>query len=235
MSRTQPADTAGPVVRLDTLEALRTFDTPTLANAIETFDVRPRDEGFASFEIKCLFPELAPLVGFAATATFRARGFSGNVGQPALWAHAREIGHPSVIVCEDLDEPKGHGALWGEVNANIFTALGSVGAITDGCVRDLDEARAIGFQFFARGACVSHGYLRVEDVGVPVTVGGLVVHPGDLLHADQHGVLCIPPETAEPLVEAARALVGREQRLIEWVRSADFDPDRLGEMKASLH
>lgn len=216
------------------LEALRPYDTPTMANAIETFDIRPRDEGFASIEVRCMFPELGPMVGYAATATIRARG-KGPDDQSPLWAHVQTVPGPRVVVVQDLDEPPAHGSLWGEVNANVFTALGCVGAITDGSVRDLKEVRELGFHFFARGAGVSHAYVRVESAGEPVTIGGLRVAPGDLVHADQHGVLLIPAEIAAELPAAADRIIEREQTFIRWLRSPDFDPARLAEMRRVKH
>jgi 4-hydroxy-4-methyl-2-oxoglutarate aldolase len=216
------------------LESLRRYDTPTLANAIEELQVRPRDEGFAGLEVRCMFPELGVMVGHAATATIRARG-QGHGDQSPLWSHVRSIRAPRVVVVQDLDQPPAHGALWGEVNASIFQALGCVGAVTDGSVRDLDEARGIGFHFFARGAGVSHAYVRVESVGEPVQVGGLTVRPGDLIHADQHGVLLVPEEIAAELPAAADRVMEREQTFLRWVRSPDFDPDRLAEMRRVRH
>jgi regulator of RNase E activity RraA len=218
----------------EVLEALRRYDTPTLANAIEEFDVRPRDEGFANTEVRCMFPELGVMVGYAATATIRARG-AGQGDQAALWSHVRSCPAPRVVVVQDLDDPPAHGALWGEVNASVFQALGCTGAVTDGSVRDLDEVRGIGFHFFARGAGVSHAYVRVESVGKPVRVGGLVVAPGDLIHADQHGVLLVPHEIAAELPAAADRVIEREQTFLRWVRSPDFDPDRLAEMRRARH
>ena len=134
----------------------------------------------------------------------------------------------------DLDEQPAHGALWGEVMATTFTALGCLGTVTDGSVRDLDEARAIGFRFFARAVSVSHGYARVERVGEPVTVGGVTVSPGDLLHADQHGVLLIPAEIAAELPAAADRVIAAEQEYIAWVRSPEFDPELLAERRAKM-
>jgi 4-hydroxy-4-methyl-2-oxoglutarate aldolase len=212
------------------LEALRGYDTPTLSNAIESFDLRPRDQGFAGMEVRCMFPELGVMVGYAATATIRTRG-PGEADQAALWALVRELPEPRVVVIQDLDDPPGHGAFWGEVQANVFRALGCVGAVTDGSVRDLDEVRRLGFHFFARGPAVSHAYVRLESVGGTVTVGGLPVRPGDLLHADQHGVLLVPHRIAADLPAAADAVVEREQTLIRWLRSPDFDPSRLAEMR----
>jgi regulator of RNase E activity RraA len=217
------------------LEALRRFDSPTLSNAIETFSIRPRDEGYMSMDVRCLFPELRPLVGYAATATIRARGRSAHGDQTALYQHVREVPRPCVVVVQDLDEPPGGGSLWGEVNATIFGALGCAGCVTDGCVRDLKEARAMGFQFFARGPGVSHAYVRVETAGEPVTVGGLRVIPGDLIHADQHGVLLIPREIAAELPAAADRVVATEQSLLSWVRSSDFNADELIERRRVQH
>jgi regulator of RNase E activity RraA len=183
-----------------------------------------------------MFPELGRMVGYAATATIVARGAPGpdwaGVGNTGLYAYVRTIPAPRVVVVKDLDNPKAHGSLWGEVHATIFGALGCVGCVTDGSVRDLDEARAMGFHFFAAGPSVSHAYVRVETVGDPVEIGGLEVAPGDLLHADQHGVLKVPPEIAAELPAAADRVIETEQALLRWVRSDEFDPDRLAEMRA---
>lgn len=220
----------------DLTQALARYDSPTLANAIETFERRPRDVGFADSRIRCMFPELGRMVGYAATATILARGEPGpdwaGAGNDSLYAHVRTIRAPRIVVVKDLDEPPAHGSLWGEVHATIFGALGCVGCITDGAVRDLDEARGLGFHFFAAGPSVSHAYVRVETVGEPVEIGGLAVAPGDLLHADQHGVLKIPLEIAAELPAAADRVTQREQALLRWVRSDQFDPDLLPEMRA---
>jgi 4-hydroxy-4-methyl-2-oxoglutarate aldolase len=211
------------------LDELRRYDTPTLANAIETFEVRPRDQGYASHEIRSMFPDMGVMVGYAATATIRARGI-GPVHHPErLWTHVRSVPGPCVVVVQDLDDPPACGALWGEVMATTFHALGCEGVVTDGCVRDLDEVRAVGFQFFARAVGVSHAYVRTETVGEAVTVGGLDVHPGDLLHADKHGVLLIPSEIASELPAAADRVIAREQNFLEWVRSPEFAPERIAE------
>jgi regulator of RNase E activity RraA len=220
----------------DLLAALARYDAPTLANAIETFDMQPRDVGFADSRIRCMFPELGRMVGYAATATIVARGAPdpdwAGAGNFALYDHVRTVPAPRIVVVKDLDDPPAHGSLWGEVHATIFGALGCVGCVTDGAVRDLDEARRMGFHFFAAGPSVSHAYVRVETVGEPIEIGGLLVAPGDLLHADQHGVLKIPLEIAAELPAAADRVIETEQALLRWVRSDDFDPDRLAEMRA---
>jgi regulator of RNase E activity RraA len=137
------------------LQSLARYDSPTLANAIETFNIQPRDVGFADSRVKCMFPELGRMVGYAATATIVARsaprpGWAG-AGNDALYKHVRTIRAPGIVVVKDLDDPPAHGALWGEVHATILRALGCVGCVTDGAVRDLDEARRTGFHFFAAG------------------------------------------------------------------------------------
>jgi regulator of RNase E activity RraA len=219
----------------DVLEQLKRYDSCTLSNAIEGFDVRPRDEGFMSHEIRCVFPDLGPMVGFAATATMRARGKATGGNQDPLYAHTQQVPGPRVLVVQDLDEPAAVGALIGEVQANIFTKLGCVGCVTDGGVRDLKEVHALGFQYFARGVVVSHGYVRVEEAGRQVRVGGLEVQPGDVIFGDQHGVLLIPADIAAELPRAADEIIEREQNLIRWVRSEDFSLDRLAEMRRVRH
>lgn len=188
-----------------------------------------------SMDVRCLFPELGPMVGYAATGTIRARGQSARGDQTALYQHIREVPGPRVVVVQDVDEPPGHGSLWGEVNATIFAALGCAGCVTNGCVRDLKEARAMGFHFFARGPGVSHAYVRVESAGRPVTVGGLRVSPRDLIHADQHGVLLIPREIAGELSAAAERVIAAEQSLLRWIRSSEFDADELIQRRRVQH
>ena len=208
----------------DLLRALARYDSPTLANAIETFDMQSRDLGFADNRIKCMFPELGRMVGYAATATIVARGAPvpdwAGAGNNALYSYVRTIPAPRVVVVKDLDDPPAHGSLWGEVHATIFQALGCAGCVTDGSVRDLDEARGMGFHFFASGPSVSHAYVRVETIGEPVEIGGLEI------------ALKIPPEIAAELPAAADRVIETEQALLRWVRSDEFDPDRLPEMRA---
>ncbi len=206
-----------------------------MSNAIETFEVRPRDEGYMSMEIRCVFPDLGPMVGYAATGTIRARGRRAKQEQTALYQHVRLVPGPRVVIVEDRDDPPGHGSLWGEVNATIFGALGCIGCVTNGCVRDLKEARGMGFHFFASGPGGSHSYVRVESAGQPVTVGGLRVSPGDLIHADLHGVLLIPHKIAAELPAAAERVIGTEQDLLLWVRSPEFDADEMIERRRVKH
>ncbi len=199
------------------LDELRRISSPTIANAIETFNVRPRSAGFVSHDIVCRFPRLGVMVGYAVTALIRAEQppLEGHrAAESAWWDHVAQSPGPRVVVMQDIDEPRGVGAYWGEVQANIHKALGCVGVVTDGTVRDLSEAEALGFHFFSAHVSVSHAYVHMVDFGLPVKVGGLVIRPGDLLHGDQHGVIVTPPEIAAQIPEAAARIEARERTMI---------------------
>jgi regulator of RNase E activity RraA len=201
-----------------------------VANAIETFDARPRTAGYMSSELRALFPELGPLVGHAVTALVRAEAPPLDGHRASLfgyWDFIRTIPEPRVIVIHDLDEPRGQGSQWGEVQANIHRALGCAGVITDGSVRDLDEVRALGFQFVAAHVSVSHAYVHLVDFGLPVKVGGLWVKSGDLVHADQHGVVTIPSDLAGRLPDAVARIEALERRIISLCQSPEFSAERL--------
>ena len=218
------------------LAALARYDSPTLSNAIETFDVRNRDEGYTSHEIHCLFPDLPAVVGLAATVAVRSHEPPLNALEPAqLWKHVQSVAGPRILVAQDLDDPNGSGAMWGEVQATIFKALGCLAIATDGVVRDLSEVRGMGMQLYAAGITVSHAYAHFESAGHGVSIGGLVVRPGDLLHADRHGILLIPADIADKVPAAADKIIATEQKLIGWIRSSDFDPKRLDEMRRVEH
>ena len=214
----------------DQLAALRAWPSPAVANAIETFDIRSRAYGFMTPDILCRFPDMEPIVGYAATCKIRASIPPGDDPEtqsaPDWWAHIESIPEPRIIVIQDLDQPP-IGSFWGEVNGNIHKALGGIGLITDGGVRDLDEVEELGFQFFSREILVSHAYVHIVEIGQPVTVGGLTVSPGDLLHGDKHGVVQIPHDIAPRVADAAQAVEDRERVIINYAKSADFTREGL--------
>lgn len=216
------------------LEALRKITTPTVSNAIETFDVRPRNEGFMDSSVRCILPELGTMVGYACTATIRAREQEASLPPWDMWEAVRQVPEPRVVVIQDLDAPQPVGSFWGEVNGNTYKALGCVATVTNGGVRDLDEVREMGFHFFASCVLVSHAYVHLVDIGVPVQVGGITVRPGDLIHGDQHGVLVIPPEIARDIPKAAAEVERRERRIIALCQSPDFSPEKLRELYMQL-
>src|SRR2546428_4474421 len=212
------------------IAALRVLSSPSIANAIETFKVRPREAGKVSSECRAVVPDLGPVVGSAVTALIRAEHPAAQQRRASIfswWDYIQTIPAPRIVVVHDLDQPQGQGAFWGEVQANIHKALGCVGVVTDGSVRDLDEVRRLGFQFCAARVSVSHANVRLVDFGIPVKVGGVWINPGDLLHGDQHGVVVIPHEIAERIPEAAERVAADEQRIIQACRPEGFTVERF--------
>jgi 4-hydroxy-4-methyl-2-oxoglutarate aldolase len=215
------------------IEALKKITSPSVANAIETFKVRPREQGNVASSIRALFPEMGPMVGYAVPCVIRAEAgpIEGHRASTyGWWDFVQTIPAPRVIVVHDLDDPRGQGAQWGEVQANIHRALGCVGVVTDGSVRDLDEVRALGFQFCAAHVSVSHANVHMVDFGIPVKVGGLWIKPGDLVHGDQHGVCTIPHEIAPRIPEAIAKVEADEREIITVCQSPGFTADKLKEL-----
>ncbi|MBI3878556.1 MAG: RraA family protein [Verrucomicrobia bacterium] len=213
------------------LKALQALDTCTVANAIETFDLRLRNEGFANQTIRRLTAAPAPMVGHAVTLRIRCssppmRGHN-YVDRTDWWNHILTIPAPRVVVIQDVDEAPGTGTFLGEVHANILKALGCVGGVTNGAVRDVPAVERTGFQLFAGGVAVSHAYSHIVDFGGPVEIGGLAVNPGDLLHADLHGMLSVPLEIAAQIPAVAAQALERERRVIELCRAKDFSLEKL--------
>ena len=211
------------------LEALRQWPTCAISNAIELFNIRPRNEGSMLPEIKCAFPDMKPMIGYATTAVISAESSEGRrVPAPEWWEAIRKVPGPRVAVMHDIDRQV-IGSFWGEVNANIHKALDCVGTVTDGSVRDLDEVEELGFHFFSSCITVSHAYVHLIDVGVPVKVGGLLVKPGDLIMGDKHGVISIPLEIARDVPKAAQMMEDWERPVINFCKSKDFNVEGLKE------
>jgi 4-hydroxy-4-methyl-2-oxoglutarate aldolase len=215
------------------IDVLKKITSPSVANAIETFKVRPREEGNLSSDIRALFPELGPMVGYAVTCLIRAERGPIEGHRASIfgwWDFVQTIPAPRVIVVHDLDNPRGQGAQWGEVQANIHRALGCVGVVTDGSVRDLGEVRALGIQFCAAHVSVSHANVHMVDFGIPVKVGGVWIKPGDLIHGDQHGVLTLPEEIAPRIPEAIATVEADERKIISVCQAPGFTADKLKEV-----
>src|SRR5215471_11930278 len=195
------------------LSRLTQFDTPTISNTIELFEVCPRNEGYMDGRIRACFPEMPPIAGYAATATMRCAfpkrdgDVYGSLDEQV--ARFAELPGPPVVVYQDLDDPC-VAATFGEIMCSTYQAFGAVGLITSGAARDLDQVRRIGFAAFSNGAICSHGYSHIVDLNRTVRVGGLTVHPGDLLHADANGVTTIPLDIAPEIAGAAAEYVKAE-------------------------
>jgi regulator of RNase E activity RraA len=214
-----------PLLSAEQLAALARYNTPTISNAIEVFNVRKRNVGFLPHTIRCLFPDMPPIVGYAVTAQTRA-AYLEDPSPDIIADYFRYVAAqpgPKIAVGQDLDDPPGLGAQFGEVTATIHKKLGCVGHVTSGCPRDLDEVRALDFQLFGLDPCVSHAYVHLVDYGKPVKVAGVEIRPGDLLHGDKHGVCIIPLEVAPRLAAACARVEELERPLLEMCRSDKFD------------
>ncbi|MGA9393188.1 MAG: RraA family protein [Candidatus Sulfotelmatobacter sp.] len=228
---------AGSSLTEEELNALRQIGTCMVANAIESFNVRLRNTGFADASIRCMFPDAPPMVGYAATARLRS-GEPPIVGsfrdRAEFWNSILDTPSPRILVLEDMDRPPGRGAFVGDMHAAILKALGCVGYVTNGAVRELPAVRAMGVQLFAGNVAVSHAYAHIFEIGNVINVGGMEVRPGDLLHGDQHGVLTVPAEIASRIPAVADKLQKKEQRVIDLCRSPDFSVAKLREEMNSL-
>ena len=211
------------------LEQLRQWPTCAISNAIEIFNVRPWNEGCMSSEVKCVFSDLEPMIGYAVTAVISGDSPEGHrVSRPVWWEEILKIPEPRILVIHDVDRPVA-GSFWGEVQANIHKTLGCVAAVTDGAVRDLDEVQELGFHFFSSCVSVTHAYVHLVDVSIPVKVGGVVVKPGDLIMGDKHGVISVPRSIARHLPEAAKRIEDWERNVIDYCKSKDFTLEGLKE------
>lgn len=214
------------------LDLLTRHNTPTVANAIELFDVRPRNTGFLRPGLRCLSPERKPIAGFAATCQISSEdiGTLGSKESFDYWASVEAVPGPRIAVVQDLDPQPAAGSFWGEVNASIHLALQCSGTVTNGAIRDVDEMKAIGFQALYSNRCVSHAYIHIVDFGKPVVIHGTVIRPGDLLHVDQHGCLVVPKETLRDLETAIREVERRERPVLEYARSGKATREGLVEV-----
>lgn len=219
------------------MAAFRDLDTCSVSNAIETFDVRLRNEGFADSSVRCLTPRPHSMAGYAATARFRCSNPPMGhryYDRTDWWKYVLTIPEPRVLVFQDLEERPGLGAVIGEVHASVLLALGCIGAVTNGAVRDLPAIEATGFHLFAGNTAVSHAYVHLVDFGKPVVVGGLHIRPGDLIQGDCHGVQTVPREIAAQVPARAREMQVGEQRVIDYCRSSHFALDGLKRMVEAL-
>jgi 4-hydroxy-4-methyl-2-oxoglutarate aldolase len=220
------------------LEELRQLDSCSVANAIETFGVRLRNLGFADSTVRCIFEDFPPLVGYAATIRVRTADppMEGDSYYYRLdWLdHLISIPPPRVLVVQDLDPHPGLGSFIGDVHANILQALGCIGVLTNGAVRDVEGARALKFQMFARNLSVSHAFAHLFDFGGPVEVGHMHVRPGELLHGDRHGIQTVPIEIAQKIPAVAQKMNGEEREIIQLCQSSAFTLEKLRSDVAAL-
>jgi regulator of RNase E activity RraA len=215
------------------LDKIRRMDTCSVSNAIERFNVRPRNEGFVVGALRCQFPDFEPMLGYAVTGLIRSMTapMTGACYYDRLdfWEYVTTIPEPRVLVLQDVDHAAGVGAFVGEIHATIALALKCIGYVTNGAVRDLAAVKELGFHLFAGGVAVSHSYAHLVEFGQPVEIGGLRIAPGDLLHGDRNGVQAVPLEIASEIPQQAAAIRSAEQELKAFCRSPQFSLQGLSE------
>jgi regulator of RNase E activity RraA len=205
---------------------LRSIDTPTVCNLIEIVAPERRGAGYTAVHLHCPFPDLPPMAGFAKTVTIRARD---PVSGPSYMQRRMDYldyvaaePRPSVVLIQDLDEPPGYGAFWGEVQTNVHKALGCLGTVTNGSIRDISTV-ALDFQMLAGSFAPSHAYVHVVEFGIPVTIHGMAANSGDLIHADRHGAVVLPADKIDAMQRALDGLLKQEQRIIAAAKSGHVE------------
>lgn len=215
-----------PLLTPEQLAALQAIDTPTICNAVETFHVRGDTEGFMGMDIRCLYPELGTMVGYALTVLVDSTT-PGVKGDEAVWQEWVQAMHnapkPIVLVFKDVGPQPRKSAHAGEVMATLARRFNTVGIVTDGGLRDIHEVRALGLHYFAAGIVPSHGTHRLLEVNVPVTLDGVAIEPGDLVHGDVNGVTTIPLEIADRVADAAQQIREREAVMLNYIKSDEFN------------
>lgn len=205
----------------DLLARLREFDTPTICNVIELFDVRPRNRGYLDGRVQSCFPDLPPMVGYAATASFRsdapAQDGDAYGSIEAQLEQFEQLPGPAVVVIQDLDDPP-VAAVFGEVMCSTYQAFGAAGLVTNGGGRDLLQVKAIDFPVFTGSTICSHAYCHLLHIGLPVRVGGISIVQGELLHGDANGVTTIPADIAADVADVAPEFIAAEAIIIDYVR-----------------
>jgi len=213
------------------LDFLRNTDTCSVSNAIETLNIRMRNEGFIQNAVKCMFPAMPPVAGYAITGRIRttAPPISGLCYYQNIewWEYVASVPGPKIIVLADMDRAPGVGAFFGEIHAQISKALGCVAYVTNGAVRDLAAMEAVRFQCFAGNVSVSHAYAHIVEMAEPVEIGSLKIMSGDLVHADRHGVQTIPKANASELPAVVSEIAARERELVKLCAQPDFSVEKL--------
>lgn len=213
------------------IDYLKTVDTPTLSNALELLKLRPLSEGFTPLNVRCLSPGFGRMVGYAVTAQVETMS-EGPVDWSIfmqLFAAVAQSPKPVVVAFQEVGPHRDYAAHCGEVMATIFTRLGAIGMVTDCAVRDIAEARAMKFLYFARGLVASHANFRIVRVGIPIQVEGLVIRTQDLLHGDENGLIVVPDEGLTRLPDAVEKVRSREGELMQFVRGPGFSLHGLKE------
>ncbi len=203
------------------LDKLRAYDSATICNVIELFEVRPRNRGYMNQRVRAGFPELPPMVGFASTAacrTFTSPPSRNVPAVPDLISRWDKLSGPAVVVMQNLDS-HGAAAIFGDVLCNSFAAFGAVGLVTDGQGRDFAGIASLNFPVFCDGVIASHGYMHMLTLHEAVQVGGIAIEPDTLLHGDANGVTTIPSDIAADVADACADYAAAEAVVINTAQS----------------
>lgn len=207
------------------LDFLKGVDSPTIANAVETFDVRDRTDGFIGGRVECQFPDLGVMVGRALTVTMsNAPGpVASRDGYWEMWDALAAMDGPVVIAIADASGEPHRVAYAGEVMTTIAMRLGAIGMVTDGALRDVDEVHDLGFHYFMKYPVVSHANFEITSVGEPIELDGQSVSTGDILHGDRNGIVIVPDSVLDGLPKAVEGIREKEAATMEYVRSDAFN------------
>jgi 4-hydroxy-4-methyl-2-oxoglutarate aldolase len=220
-----------PAVSDEEFRELGELDSCSVANAIERFNVRLRNEGYTEGDLVCRFPALPPMLGYAFTIQVRsgAPPTKGHVyfENTSWWEALLAVPVPRILVVQDMDRHPGAGALIDKLHVEILQSLGCVGVVTNGAVRDLPRIAGLNFQLYSATLSVSHSYSHLVHIGGRAQIGGIDIAPGDLLHGDSHGVIRVPRELAARIPRTARALRQKEDEVAAYLRSPDCTLDGL--------
>ena len=210
------------------LNVLRSVDTPTVCNAIEAAQGKRGFNNFTKATMVASAPEEKSVVGYALTAKIAATSAPEEPAESvkerrmSYYKYMAEGQQPSVAVIEDCDFPNCVGAFWGEINTTVHKGFGVSGVVTNGVVRDLGDLPT-GFPVIAGSIGPSHAFVHVREFGKPVSVFGLAVEEGDLVHADRHGALVIPSLVIPSLQHAIEKLIATERLVLDPASKPDFD------------
>ena len=219
-------------VSKEEFEFLRSIDTPTVCNLVEIVTPARRGAGYTVRHLHCPFPDLPPTVGFARTVTIKAKDAFGMGDASYIQRRLDYLDYvaaeprPTVMVIEDLDEEPGYGAFWGEVQSNVHQALGCLGTVTNGSVRDIPMIPP-GFQMLAGSIGPSHAYVHMVEYGGEVNVHGMTVRSNDLIHADRHGAVVVPADKIGAMKTALVGLSEREAKIIKAARAPDMTVEKI--------
>lgn len=201
--------------------ALRAYDTPTICNAIEVIHADRRAHGFTTRTLHCVRPDLQPIVGYARTVMIRALRPTAMSGAEqadlrfGYYDYMAASPRPTISLVQDLDDgQEGFGAFWGEVNSNVHQALGCLGTVTNGSVRDIDML-ADGFQALAGVMAPSHGHVHIVAYDTAVNIAGMVVNTNDVVHADRHGAVVVPADAVREIPKAVDLISRREKVILD--------------------